>query len=104
MTHRKLILIFLIALFALVLAVPTAIQLYTDWLWFGELGYTGVLKTRVVTKLLLGLLSGLIAFGAFWLNFAIARRVCRSLDLAPLRDLDESNEILIGMYADKVAM
>src|SRR5207253_8537357 len=98
MNQRKLILIFLGILVALVLAIPTAIQFYTDWLWFGELGYTSVLKTRVVTKWLLGLSSGFITFGVLWLNFAIARRVSKPLGLVPLREL-EPGEIELGYYA-----
>jgi uncharacterized protein len=104
MKHRKLILLFVIVIFLFILAIPTAIQFYTDWLWFGELGYTSVLKTRVATRWMLGLFSGLITFGVLWLNFAIAHRVTRPLGLFSPRDRDNPEDIALGYYAEKLRL
>ena len=47
------------------LAVHNAVPLYTDWLWFGEVGYRQVFATTIAAKTLLFFLFG----GAFFLIF-----------------------------------
>ena len=50
------------------------IRLYTDWLWFGEVGYRAVYWTRLTDKALLGLIAGLAFFAIVYVNLWIARR------------------------------
>ena len=67
-----------VAVLALVLLVavvwPSAAAFYTDWLWFGELGYPQVFTVSLTTKLGLGFLAGVLT--AVWLfaNFRLALR------------------------------
>jgi uncharacterized membrane protein (UPF0182 family) len=46
--------------------------LYTDWLWFQELGYTQVFSTILVYKTILGLLSGGLFAALLYLNVRLA--------------------------------
>ena len=51
-----------------------AVELYTDWLWFHEVGFPGVFGTILSTKALLGLAAGAVAFLALYLNVLATRR------------------------------
>lgn len=67
--------IFLLAVLFLVVFLGQALTLYTDWLWFQEVGFTQVFTTSLGYKLVLGLLSG-VAFGALLFgNVKIAAKV-----------------------------
>ena len=50
------------------------VELYTDWLWFGEVGFSGVFSTILWTKVLLGAGAGLLAFLVLYLNLLATRR------------------------------
>jgi uncharacterized protein len=45
--QRPLRIIFFVLLGLAVFAGPAAIRLYTDWLWFGEVGYQQVFLTVI---------------------------------------------------------
>ncbi|MFN0110892.1 MAG: UPF0182 family protein [Blastocatellia bacterium] len=48
---------------------------YSEWLWFGELGYKNVFSTALLTKLELGAIAA-FAFGLLvWLNLKLALRL-----------------------------
>ena len=49
--------------------------LYTDWLWFREVGYTTVFTTTAVAKSLLFVVFGGLFFLVFYGNAAFARRI-----------------------------
>lgn len=50
-------------------------RFYTDWLWFGEVGYKSVFLTRLITRLSLGLIVGAFSFLFVYLNLWLARRL-----------------------------
>jgi uncharacterized membrane protein (UPF0182 family) len=50
------------------------VELYTDWLWFHELGYPGVFSKIVSAKVVLGLGAGLVVFLVLYLNLLATRR------------------------------
>jgi uncharacterized membrane protein (UPF0182 family) len=50
------------------------VELYTDWLWFHEVGFPGVFGTILTTKALLGLIAGGVAFLVLYLNVLATRR------------------------------
>ena len=52
--------IILFAIIALVLFFRQAIDLYADWLWFDEVGYTSVYAKILLAKTFLGIASGLL--------------------------------------------
>ena len=61
----------------LFIAVPLGrqvVDLYTDWLWFEELGYSGVFRTILSAKVLLSLGAGALAFLVLYLNVLATRR------------------------------
>ncbi len=59
---------------ALLLVGPRLISTYTDWLWFGEVGFRGVFTTVLVTRLLLFLVVGVVVGGIVWLALLLAYR------------------------------
>jgi uncharacterized membrane protein (UPF0182 family) len=65
------------------------VELYTDWLWFHEVGFPGVFGTILTTKALLGLIAGGVAFLVLYLNVLATRR-----GLGPrLLDLDAEENL-----------
>jgi uncharacterized membrane protein (UPF0182 family) len=67
--------ILLALLFLVFLGFHNAVPLYTDWLWFQEVGYTAVFTTTIVAKTTLFVLFGGLFFALFYGNIAIARRL-----------------------------
>jgi uncharacterized protein len=71
---RWLLVVIAVAVFAL-FAWPAVAGIYTNWLWFQNLGYQTVFSTVLVTKVMLGFTAGLIAAAVIWLNFKLALRL-----------------------------
>ncbi|WP_165165421.1 UPF0182 family protein [Corynebacterium qintianiae] len=76
-----------IAIIGLILfLVPLAVGIYTDWLWFGDLGFRGVFSkviiTRVVLFLVFAFLGGAVAYAAA--TFAWRGRPKDAVDTDPL--------------------
>jgi uncharacterized membrane protein (UPF0182 family) len=64
----------LIALLGLlVLFSSQIVTLYTEYLWFQELGYPRVFMTILLTQIILGLVFGLLFFIIFYSNVLLAR-------------------------------
>jgi uncharacterized membrane protein (UPF0182 family) len=63
-----------IALIALLLfvALPSLANLYTEWLWFGEVGYQSIFLKSLTTKGLIGSVGFLIAFVVLYANLRFA--------------------------------
>ena len=72
---KWLIAIILIALFLL----WRCSALLVDWLWFSQLGYQTVFYTLFLSKLVLGIVPGLIAFVFFALNLRLVFRKLTSV-------------------------
>src|SRR3989344_5150552 len=52
--------------------LPKLIGFFTDWLWFGEVGYTQIFTTSLAAQLLLGVSAATIAFFFIYTNLQIA--------------------------------
>ena len=67
---------FVIALIALLLlvALPSAAQLYTEWQWFGETGYQSVFLKNLATRGFLGVGVFSMVFGILFVNLRLALR------------------------------
>ncbi len=52
-----------------------AIYLYTDYLWFGEIGYAGVFTKTLWIKVLLGVISGVLFFSLVYVNIKLAAKL-----------------------------
>ncbi|HCR00718.1 MAG TPA: hypothetical protein DIU48_14935, partial [Acidobacteria bacterium] len=77
-------LVLLIVFLALFTVVPSAVDLLTEWFWFGEVGYTSIFARTLTTKVLLGGVVFLLAFGALAVNLRRAlQRVTEPYVLFP---------------------
>jgi uncharacterized membrane protein (UPF0182 family) len=63
---------FVLVIVLLFLAGPSLVRFYTDWLWFGEVGYQQVYATMLRTQGTLFTAAFVIAIGWFILNFRVA--------------------------------
>lgn len=81
-------------LFAIFLIFHNAIPLYTDWLWFGEVGQRTVFTTTILAKTILFALFGIFFFVVFYGNVRLARR------LAP----EFANKFLMERFGPNLAL
>ena len=72
---RKSIGLILLGAFLLFSLFGEAIYLYTDYLWFGEIGYSGVFTKTLWIKVLLGVISGVLFFALVYVNIKLAARI-----------------------------
>src|SRR3972149_6019731 len=72
MTRRNVILLLFLVLFW---GGPTVLAYYTDWLWFKDLGFAGVLRVRFLTQASLFVLGGLVSAGVILWSAFLARRL-----------------------------
>ena len=68
--------LWMLVLVASMLVVPALVELYTDWLWFGETGYRQVFLRSLGTKSAIAGAVFALVFGFFYVN---ARGVLRAL-------------------------
>ena len=62
-----------VVLVAIVLIIIAG-SLWTDWVWFGQLGFAGVWRTAWVTRLVLFLVFGVFSAVAVWMTLWFAKR------------------------------
>ena len=88
----------------LVFALPLLVRLYTDWLWFGEVGFTKIFTTIIGTKLFLGLGSGLFAALFLYTNLRLAARFTKERPINV--GLLEKISIPVGLanYVNKIIL
>ena len=67
-------LIFLLAVLLLFMVVPSAVELLSEWLWFGEVDYQSVFVRTLTAKAGIGGLVFLVAFAALAFSFRLAMR------------------------------
>jgi uncharacterized membrane protein (UPF0182 family) len=58
----------------LLLIVPTVVESYTDWLWFGETGYQHVFLRIVASRITLAAVATALALTMLLLNIRVAMR------------------------------
>jgi len=63
----------LVAIFVAMIVVPWLASFFTDWLWFGEIGFQKVFATSLIWRIALFFLGGAFAFAYFYGNVRIAR-------------------------------
>lgn len=69
---------------ALVIMIPLSINLISDWLWFGEIGYTKIFTTVIGTKLLLFFLTSILLFLFLFLNYRFVKSRSRAYNNRPI--------------------
>src|SRR4030067_3794216 len=65
----------------LLFILPKLIGFFTDWLWFGEVGYTQVFTTRLITQLPLGVSVATTAFFFIYVNLQIAVKATKDKEI-----------------------
>jgi uncharacterized protein len=85
---RRLTGLFFFAVLFLIVFFGEAISLYTDWLWFQEVGYTQVFTTSLTFKLILALVVGGLFFLLVYFNIKLAAQAPRGVTF-----LDQENAI-----------
>ena len=78
MPRRSLILVVVLALLVFV-AGPSLVSFYTDWLWFGEVGYQFVYSTILTTQAVLFVGAFVVAAVWFVANLRLALATVRDL-------------------------
>ncbi|MHB8169088.1 MAG: UPF0182 family membrane protein [Thermoleophilia bacterium] len=73
----------------LVLFFGRGVYLYTEWLWFGEVGYRGVFWTSLLSRLGLGFGAGAIFFAFIYGNVLLARRMSPRFKVGPGSEIVE---------------
>ena len=61
----------------ILLAFVGGISIYTDWLWFTEIGFQKIFTTIWSTRLLAGLIAGITVFGIAYLNLFICEKLTK---------------------------
>src|SRR3989338_3876547 len=69
--------IFYYVLVPILLAFVGGISIYTDWLWFTEIGFQKILTTIWSTRLLAGLIAGIAVFDIAYINLFICERLTK---------------------------
>jgi uncharacterized membrane protein (UPF0182 family) len=72
----------LLAILALVFVLPSATEYYTDWLWFGEVGYQGIFLRSLNAQALVFTTTFAMVFAFVYGNLVVARR--RAADRPPV--------------------
>ncbi|HEY4734991.1 MAG TPA: UPF0182 family protein [Gemmatimonadaceae bacterium] len=70
---RRILLSFLAVLFLAMVGVPWLAGFFTDWFWFGEIGFQTVFATALVWRIALFFIGGAFAFAYFYGNVRLAR-------------------------------
>ena len=65
---------FFFSVLILIVFFGQAISLYTDWLWFQEVGYTEIFTATLTFKLILGLVFGGLFSLLLYFNIKLAAK------------------------------
>lgn len=80
----------IVAIFALLILFGSGlVALYTDWLWFKDLGFERVFTTRLLTQIEVGLVFGILFFAIIYGNLWYARRIA-----PPVPPIDFEQQLL----------
>lgn len=76
---------FLIYLFFILFILSSKlVDLFTDYLWFDEVGYLGIFLTVIKAKIMLGVAAFIILFAFMYINIRIALKNTHSLKFLPI--------------------
>ena len=93
MTSRAVRLAVIVAALVLFMGGPSVVRFYTDWLWFGELGYQSVLATKLRSQ---GTLFTIVFVGLFvWLVLNLRIAVGSLSDARPMFTTREGFQIAL---------
>lgn len=69
--------------FFLFILLPWLIYLYTEWLWYGEVGFTQVFWKMLLSKMLVGAATAAFFFAVIYGNIIIARKMAPRYQFGP---------------------
>ena len=72
-SFRRIILWIIAALFITLTVIPWLASFFTDWLWFGEIGFRTVFATSLIWRIALFFVGSAFAFAYLYGNVRIAR-------------------------------
>src|SRR5690606_8177361 len=72
--RSRVLLVAAVVLAALLLVGPRLVDTYTNWLWFGEVGFRGVYVTVLWTRILIFAVVGLFVGLVVWAALVLAYR------------------------------
>ena len=72
-SFRRIVLWIIAALFITLTVIPWLASFFTDWLWFGEIGFRTVFATSLIWRIALFFVGGAFAFAYLYGNVRIAR-------------------------------
>jgi uncharacterized membrane protein (UPF0182 family) len=78
--------IVIIVVIVVLSALGSLVAMYTDWLWFRDMGHVDVFFTPLWAKIVAGLVFGAIGFVLLWVNGVIARRMAPRVSLTDVSD------------------
>ncbi|MCE2392917.1 MAG: UPF0182 family protein [Proteobacteria bacterium] len=87
---------FVLAIFLLVVVVPALVDFYTDWLWFGQVGYQAVFWRSISARVVVGALAFAGVFGLLWGSIRLARGAVSSFQF-PVVDPDGVRSVTVEM-------
>ena len=94
------------ALLAVYIAAGVAKSIYSDWLWFGSLGYASVYSTEIITRLWLFLAGAGVFLALFVGNVVLARRLApRGYEESFVPELDPGTLrriVTIGLFVASI--
>ncbi len=91
----------MVAIFAIIFALKL-LEVYTNYLWMDSLGQKAVFGTMFWTKVVLGLVVGVLLFVVLWVNVRIARRpLPTDITFIGRRLLPDEEREQIEQYASK---
>ena len=93
MSRRPLRFILLLLFALLFLAGPSLVGFYTDWLWFGEVGYQQVFATMLGGQAMLFTIA--FAVAAVWFTFNLRLALSSISDLRPVYTTREGIELAL---------
>ncbi|OKY77852.1 MAG: putative membrane associated protein [Candidatus Methanohalarchaeum thermophilum] len=63
--------------FLLILGAGTLVSIYTNWLWFGSLGFSSVFEKKIMARILLFVAISIFAFVVFYINYRFSIKYLR---------------------------
>jgi len=98
---RKYIILLVIAFFVLISS--GLVKLITDWFWFKGVGFENIFTTILGTKIILGLIAGLISFSLIYLNLKIASHLTQGRPIS-IQIESKGTSVDIGKHLNKLIL
>jgi len=103
MKRKSIFIVLAVLIFFIIMVSSGAVRLITDWFWFEQIGFENIFTTILITKILLGLIAGLISFGLIYLNLRLASYFTQGKDIL-IRTDQQGTTVDIGKHLNKLIL